>query len=394
MLNNLQIKLQSLKEKNLYRQLKITDSIDAIHVKQNGKKYISFCSNDYLGLAQNKLVKNAAIAAIKKYGFGAGASRYVTGNNSLYEKLENKLSKLKKVDNTIIFGSGYLTGIGIIPALVEDGDLIIADKLIHSSLLDGCKLSGAKLMRFRHNEINHAQEILNKERKNFKKCLIITETVFSMDGDLGRINELLELAENFESFLLSDDAHGIGIIKQKFKKSDLHIQAGTLSKAVGGYGGYVCASKLIIDYLRNFAKSAIYSTALPPAVLAGNLKALEIISRDKKLGKKALENANYFCNLLKLPKAESTIIPILIGDAAKSLTISKKIKDQGFLISAIRPPTVEPRKSRLRVTFSALHKKTDICNLAKIIIEALMSEHKNIDPTLGSYGKFPIYEQK
>ena len=360
-------KLQFLKEKNLYRQLKISDSLDTIHVKQNGKKYISFCSNDYLGLAQNKLVKNAAIAAIKKYGFGSGASRYVTGNNSLYEKLENKLSKLKNTDNTIIFGSGYLTGIGVIPALVENGDLIIADKLIHSSLLDGCKLSGAKLMRFRHNEIHHAQEILKKERKNFKKCLIITETVFSMDGDLGEIDELLELAENFDAFLLSDDAHGIGIIKQKFKKSALHIQVGTLSKAVGGYGGYVCASKLIIDYLRNFAKSAIYSTALPPAVLAGNLKALEIISRDKKLGKKALENANYFCNLLKLPKAESTIIPIIIGDAAKSLAISKKIKDQGFLISAIRPPTVEANKSRLRITFCALHKKSDIQKLAKII---------------------------
>lgn len=365
-------KLQLLKENNLHRELKISDSVDAIHIKQNGKKYISFCSNDYLGLSQNKLVKNAAIAAIKKYGFGSGASRYVTGNNGLHLKLEKKLAAIKNTDEAIIFGSGYLTGIGIIPALVTEGDLIVADKLIHSSLLDGCKLSGAKLMRFRHNEINHAEEILKKERKNFKKCLIITETVFSMDGDLGKVNELLELAKNFEAFLLSDDAHGIGIIKQKFKKSDLHIQAGTLSKGVGGYGGYVCASKLIIDYLRNFAKSAIYSTALPAAVLAGNLKALEIIAKDKKLGNKALgnkalENANYFCKLLKLPKAESAIVPIIIGDAGKTLAISKKIKDQGFLISAIRPPTVEQNKSRLRITFSALHKKTAIKKLAKII---------------------------
>lgn len=360
-------KIQSLKEKNLYRELQISNSIDAIHIKQNGKKYISFCSNDYLGLAHNKSVKKAAINAIKKYGFGSGASRYVTGNNELHLKLEKKLAELKNADAAIIFGSGYLSGIGIIPALVEDGDLIVADKLIHSSLLDGCKLSGAKLMRFRHNEIDHAKEILQKERKNFNKCLIITETVFSMDGDLGKVNELLELAKNFEAFLLSDDAHGIGIIKQKFKKSDLHIHAGTLSKAVGGYGGYVSSSKLIIDYLRNFAKSAIYSTALPANILAGNLKALEIISKDKKLGNKALENANYFCSLLKLPKAQSAIIPIIIGDASKTLAISRKIKDHGFLISAIRPPTVEANKARLRITFSTFHKKTDIKKLAEII---------------------------
>jgi len=360
-------KLQSLKEKNLYRELAVSDSIDSTHIKQNGKKYISFCSNDYLGLAQNKEVKKAAIAAIKKYGFGAGASRYVTGNNSLYQKLEKKLANLKNTDESIVFGSGYLVGVGVIPALVDDEDLIVADKLIHSSLLDGCKLSAAKLLRFKHNDASHAEAILKKERGNFKKCLLITETVFSMDGDLGKIDELLELAEKYDCLLLSDDAHGLGIIKQQFKKSDRHIETGTLSKAVGGYGGYVCGSKLMIDYLRNFAKSAIYSTALPPAILAGNLKALEIIEKDKKLGKKALENAAYFCKLLKLPTTKSTIVPIIIGDSGQSLEISRKIKNQGFLILAIRPPTVEPNKSRLRITFSASHKKADIKKLAKII---------------------------
>ena len=370
--------LQNLKERNLYRSLTESDAVGAFVIKRKNKKYISFACNDYLGLAHDSVVKKAAISAIKKYGVGARASRYITGNNSLYTKLEKAISKFKKTDDTIVFSSGYAAAIGAIPALVGEGDLIVADKLIHSSLIDASKLSGAKLMRFLHNDIARAKKILVENRAKFKKCLIITETVFSMDGDLGKVDELLELANEFNALLISDDAHGLWSKSKRgqtpfgkkgsdpFLGSANYLQMGTLSKAIGALGGYVSGDKLIIDYLRNFAKSAIYSTALPPAILAASLTSIKIISK-KNLGKKALENAEYFCKLMNLPKPESAIVVIIIGDNQKTLDIAKKVAQKGFLISAIRPPTVEVGKSRLRLTFSSAHKKSQIKRLAEIL---------------------------
>ena len=380
-----QAKLSDLQAKNLYRQPKIS--------VLPTQKLLNFCSNDYLGLAQHRLVKNAAIKAIKQHGLGSMASRYVFSGNSFHQKLEKEIAKLKKCDSAIALGSGYLSGVGIIPALVNIGDLIIADKLIHSSLIDGCKLSGANLIRFKHNDIEHCRKILqiHKNKENYKKILIITETVFSMDGDLGKVDELLLLAKENDCLLLTDDAHGLGVLKHQYKKYDGHLQCGTLSKAAGGYGGYACGSNLIIDYLRNFTRTSIYSTALPAGILAANLQAIKIISKDQKLGKKALENAQYFLNLIQNKTSTkdsfladtkllnfqikhfnqdlSTIVPIIIGDAKKTLLIAKKLKQDGFLISAIRPPTVENGKSRLRITFCANHKKKDIEKLAELIIK-------------------------
>lgn len=353
--------LKSFKEKNLYRRLVESDATDEITVKRGSKKFISFCCNDYLGLSQDKSVKKAAIDAIKKFGVGARASRYVTGNNSLYTKLEKQLAKFKKTEDAIVFSSGYATAIGVIPALVGEGDLIVADRLIHSSLIDGSKLSGAKLMRFLHNDVAHAKKILEENRSKSKKCLILTETVFSMDGDLGKISELSKLADEFDCILLSDDAHGLGLHKNFPAKN--HLQMGTFSKAFGSLGGYVAGEKNLIDYLRNFSKSQIYSTALPPSILAASLASLKIIVQ-KNPGKKALENAKYFCELMDLPNPESAIVVMIIGDNKKVLDIAAKVAQKGFLISAIRPPTVEPGKSRLRITFCAAHKKSHIEKLA------------------------------
>ncbi len=365
--------LQDLKEKNLYRSLVDSDVVGAVVVKREGKKYISFSANDYFGLSQNKQVKKAAIAAIKKYGFGAGASRYVTGNNSLYKKLEKEIAEFKNCEDAIVFSSGYACAIGVIPALVGEGDLIVADKLIHSSLIDGAKLSGSKLMRFLHNDLSHARKILEENRKQYKKCLIITETVFSMDGDLGDVDGLMKLAAEFDCVFLTDDAHGLwdmikgpGYFLTKSSLAPLSIQLGTLSKAIGAIGGYVAADKTTIDYLRNFAKSQIYSTALPPCVLAAALQSIKIIKK-KNPAKKTLQNAKYFCELMNLPKPQSAIVPIIIGDSKKTLEISASVLEQGFVISAIRPPTVESGKSRLRITFSSEHKKSQIEKLVKIL---------------------------
>jgi 8-amino-7-oxononanoate synthase len=351
-------KINQLKEQNLYRK-----------PKRNKPGLISFCSSDYLGLSQNNEVKEAVTQGIKEHGFGSKSSRYINEEHDLHTKLEKSLSNLKKTDDAIIFGSGYLAGTSTLPALVGKGDLIIADKLIHSCLIDGAKLSSAKLLRFDHNDISKAKEILQKNRNSYQKCLIITETVFSMDGDLGKVYDLLELALQYEGLVISDDAHGIGIIKNNYedKYQDIHLQMGTLSKGVGGYGGYVCGSSIAIDYLRNFAKSSIYSTALPACVLAGNLESVRIIQKDKQLGKAALKNSNYFCELLNLPKSPSCIVVMIIGDAKRTIQAAKEICNNGFLVSAIRNPTVPKGKSRLRITFNANHKKSDIKKLADLI---------------------------
>lgn len=357
--------LEIQKEKNLYRTLVSSDISDAVTIQRQNKKLISFCSNDYFGLSQNSQVKKAAILAINKFGVGAGASRYITGNNSLYQKLEKRIAKIKNCADAIIFTSGYASSIGTIPALVCEGDLIIADRLIHSSLIDGAKLSGARLMRFAHNDVASAKKLLIENRQKFKKCLIITETVFSMDGDVGKVFELLKLAQKFDSILISDAAHDLFLENRHFLEKS-HLQMGTFSKAAGSLGGYVAGDKMLIDYLRNFAKSAIYSTALPPCVLAASNESLKIISA-KNLGQKALKNAEYFCDLMNLAKPQSAIVPIILGDSKKVLFVAKKVAEKGVLISAIRPPTVENGKARLRITFSAKHKKTQIEQLAKIL---------------------------
>ncbi|MFM7620752.1 MAG: aminotransferase class I/II-fold pyridoxal phosphate-dependent enzyme [Alphaproteobacteria bacterium] len=367
--NFYQDKLKVLKKSNLYRQLKVFDNINCEVIGYNNQKtaekYISFASNDYLGLSQNKLVKETAIKAIEKYGCGAGSSRYITGNNQLYVELEKQLANFKKTDEAIVFSSGYACAIGVIPALVGEGDLVVADKFIHSCLLDGIKLSSAKLIRFNHNNLEHCQKILEQNRHNFKKCLLVSETVFSMDGDLGKISELLNLAKQFQALFLSDDAHGLGL--DNFKKnqfSNYHLQMGTLSKAFGVMGGYICGEKKIIDYLRNFARSQIYSTALPPSVLGGAIISLKIIKK-QQLAKKALANAQFFCELMNLPIAESAIVIINLKTSKQAIAIAKNILKQKIIIASIRPPTaITPR---LRITFSANHTKLKIKKLAEIL---------------------------
>lgn len=342
--------IKNLKQKHQYRKLRVIEPT----------KIISFADNDYLGLADNPKLKKAAIAAIAKYGTGAKSSRYLGGNSVLHDKLENEIAQLKKTEAAIIFGSGYLTAIGVIPALVGRGDLIVADRLIHSCLIDGAILSRAKLMRFAHNSLTACEEILKSSRANFKRCLIITETVFSMDGDLGCVAELLKLAKKYDCLLLSDDAHGLGFVKSI--PDDRHLQSGTLSKAAGSYGGYLATNALIIDFLRNFAKSAIYSTALPASVVASGLAALKLIKSDPKFATKALDNARLFCKLMNLAEPQSPIVVLILNDNRKVLLAAEKMEQYGFLISAVRPPTVET--ARLRISFSSRHTKTQVKNLA------------------------------
>lgn len=408
--------LTEAEEAGLLRCLKTTDRLDGVSVIRDGKRLISFSCNDYLGLSHHEKVIAAGVAALQKYGAGAGASRLITGNYPLYDELETKLAKIKGTESAIVFGSGYLANIGTIPALVGRGDLIIADKLVHACLLDGAVLSGAKLMRFAHNDLTKCESLLKANRKKYKNCLIITDHVFSMDGDIAPVDELYELALNYDAWLMTDDAHGLGLslkgsfagdfvvgsvldssrtpkyaadlravppknplASDPFKESPAgilnrsvkkpHIQMGTLSKAAGCYGGYVCASAKIIEYLRNKTRSFVYSTGLPPSVTASAIAALDIIMEDKELCEKPLANAQYFTSLLGITEAQSPIVAVILGDEQKVLDLSFRLEHEGFLVSAIRPPTVPKGTARLRFTFSALHNREDIRKLAEIMRE-------------------------
>jgi 8-amino-7-oxononanoate synthase len=357
-------KLQVLEAKHLKRSLKLTRAIDGVLVDRGGKQYISFSDNDYLGLTRHPQVVEAARKALETHGAGAGASRLVTGNHPLYEELELALAKYKGTEAACVFGSGYLANIGAIPALVGKGDLIVADRLVHACMIDAARLSGATLMRFAHNNTEHCRMILEANRNEHQQCLILTETVFSMDGDRAPLHALKDLARQFDSWLMTDDAHGFGVLPVG---PAADIQMGTLSKAAGSYGGYICGSQELIDYLKTAARSLIFSTALPPATVAASIAAVDIIASDAELTKRPLANAQYFTSLLGIKEAESAIVPIVLKENDKAVAASALLEEQGFLVTAIRPPTVPENTARLRFAFSALHEKSQIKAVAAIV---------------------------
>jgi 8-amino-7-oxononanoate synthase len=361
-------------------QLRRTPAVTArtgIWVERDGRRLLSFSCNDYLNLSQHPQVIAAAIEATKRYGVGAGASRLVTGNHPLYAELEMRLAGLKGTEAACVFGSGYLANTGIIPALVGPDDLIVMDELSHACIHAGAKLSGAKIQRYRHGDPSHAEEILAAHRGAKKRALIATDGVFSMDGDIAPLGALSQLAQRFDAWLLSDDAHGLGVIGggrgSTFVNGAAHspiavpLQMGTLSKAIGGYGGYLCASRAVIDLMRTRARTFIYSTGLPPALVAAAIAALEVIERDPVYAAEPLRKARLFTRALNLSDAQSAIVPVIVGDAAAALAASDRLCDNGFLVVAIRPPTVLAGTARLRFAFTAQHDERDIARLAELV---------------------------
>ncbi len=367
-------KLAALDAKHLRRVLIDTAREDGIWMARGGKKLLSFSCNDYLNLTQHPLVKEAAIAAIKEFGVGAGASRLVTGNHPLFSRLEARLAKLKGAEAACVFGSGYLANTGIVPTFVGKNDLILIDELAHACIWTGAQVAGATSLTFRHNDVDHLQTLLDAHRAEHKHALIATDGVFSMDGDLALLPELSELANRFDAWLLSDDAHGIGVVGDGRgstyafeKKVDVPLQMGTLSKAIGGYGGYICASEQVIDLIKTRARTLIYSTGLPPASVAAALAALDIIENEPDYAALPLQKAKAFTKRAGLPEAASPIVPVVIGDADKALAASHMLESQGYLVIAIRPPTVPRGTARLRITFTAAHPDGEIEKLADIV---------------------------
>ena len=367
-------KLGALERASLHRALAETDRLDGIWVERNGRRLLSFCCNDYLALSHHPAVKAAAVAAIERHGVGSGASRLVTGNHPLFGELERRLARLKGTEAACVFGSGYLANSGIIPALIGCDDLVLIDELAHACLWAGARLSRATVLPFRHSDMAHVEALLAEHRGRHPRALIATDGVFSMDGDLAPLPELSALATRYDAWLMTDDAHGIGVVGHGRGSTfahgadvDVPLQMGTLSKAIGGYGGYLCASAAVIDLIHNRARTFVYSTGLPPASVAAAIAALDLIESDPAYAALPLAKARTFTRLLNLPQAASPIVPLVIGEAEAALRASQVLEAEGFLVIAIRPPTVPAGTARLRFTFSAAHPDADIERLASIV---------------------------
>jgi 8-amino-7-oxononanoate synthase len=373
-------KLAALEQRQLRRTLSETDRLEGAIAIRDGKRLISFACNDYLNLSQHSEIKRAAIEATERYGVGSGASRLVTGNHPLFRELETRLAALKGTDDACVFGSGYLANLGIIPTLIGPDDLLIADELSHACILAAGTLTRGQMHIFRHNDVEHVAELLAAHRANHPRTLVATDGVFSMDGDLAPITALSELCAEYDAWFMTDDAHGIGVIGEgrgssfiNGVKAAVPLQMGTLSKAIGAYGGYLCAAQPVIDFMRTRSRTFIYSTGLQPSAVAASIAALGLIQREPEYAASPVKKARMFCEILSLPEAESCIVPIILGDPTRTLAASKLLEDEGYLVTAIRPPTVPEGTARLRFTFTAAHKDEEIRRLADIVKTRIMA---------------------
>lgn len=359
--------LHQLDRQHLLRELRLIESEPSPVVTFKGRPVILMASNDYLGLATHPALKKAAMEAIDKFGVGAGASRLVSGTLPPHVELEAALARFKGTEASLVFGSGYLANLGLIPSLIGSGGLIFADRLCHASLIDGCRLSGATFHRYRHRDLNHLESLLSK-RPAGRETLIVTDGVFSMDGDLAPLPDLIDLAERYGARVLVDDAHGTGVMGQEGRgtpehfgvESRLPFHMGTLSKALGSCGAYVAGPDRLIRYLINRARSFIYTTAPPPATAAAALAALAVLRSDPARRARLWANQQRFLAGLKalgltLPDTASPIMPVLVGDPEKATKLAERLLQLGVYAPAIRPPTVPRETSRVRTTVTSEH---------------------------------------
>ncbi|MEW6614361.1 MAG: 8-amino-7-oxononanoate synthase [Thermodesulfobacteriota bacterium] len=376
--------IERLKRLGLYRDLKtIAGSIDTT-VAIDGKEVILLSSNNYLGIATHPKLKDAAVSALNEYGTGACASRLISGNMEIHEELEKKTARFKGCQSAIVFPTGYMANIGVITSLVNKGDLILSDELNHASIVDGCKLSGAKVRVYPHKNIEKLKEILlqgdaSSSKDSYKRMLIVTDGVFSMDGDITPLPEILDIARKEDALVIVDDAHATGVLGKNGKGTAEYfgltdenlIHMGTFSKALGSMGGYIAGSKVIIEYLRNKARPFIFSTALPPSVCASSIAAIEILEKESWIRTRLWRNIARFrkglANLgYNTMESQTQIIPILIGDASLTMEFARAIFQKGIYAPGIRPPAVPEGKSRIRTSLMASHTDEQIDRVLEV----------------------------
>lgn len=365
--------LDDLRTAGLFRQPAVVNSPCAARVTVDGREVLCLCSNDYLGLANHPAVKNAVIQAVQTWGVGAGASRLVSGTSSPHVQLEAALAQFKNTQAALVAPTGYMANRVAIHALAGAGDLVLCDKLNHASIIDAALSCDARVRTYPHRDVQRLEELLRKHRAEHKRCLIVTDTLFSMDGDLAPLRELADLKARYDALLLIDEAHATGVLGEGGKGAaemlgvEHHIDAtvGTLSKALGGLGGFVAGPQALIDTIRNTGRAFMFTTALPPALCAGAMESLRIVRDEPERRNAVLALATELRRRLagmglNTGGSVSQIIPIIIGQASQAVKVSRDLLEAGFLVPAIRPPTVPKGTSRLRVSLSAEHAPADI----------------------------------
>ncbi len=371
-------RLEELRERGLHRRLRLIGGPQGPRVTLDGKQVLLLCSNDYLGLANHPKVRGAAAEAAMRWGAGAGASRLISGNMQPHSRLERRLATFKGYESALLFGSGYLANTGTIAALAGEGEIVFSDELNHASIIDGCRLSRAETFVYRHGDAEHLSWGLRKAGE--RAALIVTDGVFSMDGDVAPLGQLVELAKRHGCRLMVDEAHATGAIGPGGRGSvaaaglsgEVDVVMGTLGKALGSYGAYVCANRETTDYLLNTARSFVFSTALPPSVAAAGLAALDLLESQPERVERLAANAmtlrkGLIAEGLAVGSSETQIVPVAIGEAEATMDLSERILEGGAFAQGIRPPTVPEGSSRLRFTVMSTHRREELERAAKLI---------------------------
>ena len=377
MFNRYSEALVKRQEESQFRSPRTYTPIDATHIMYEGSTYLMMASNNYLGLTHHPHVKDRALQAIQHYGTGSGGARLTSGSFPLFQELEHRLAQWKGCEKALTFTAGFMANLGTISALVHKGDIIFSDELNHASLIDGCRLSGAKVQVYPHKDVQTLETLL-AQSKHYGMRFIITDGVFSMDGDIAPLPELLELAERYDALLIVDDAHATGVIGEGrgtahhfHCESPRIITTGTMSKALGSIGGYVCGSGTVIDYIINHSRPFIFATALSPADIGASIGALEVLAKEPSVYQKLRSNTEYMHKALQslgIPSSDDTpIFPIIIGSNEDTVEASRLCEREGIILSGIRPPTVPVNTGRLRLTVTAAHTEEELDKVIKIL---------------------------
>jgi len=372
-------KIEELKKQGVYRKLPVLETPNEPVVILNGKRVINLSSNNYLGFSNHPRLKKAAIDAVEKYGAGAGAVRTIIGNMKIHEELEEILSKFKREEAAFIYQSGFNCNAGTIQAVTEAGDIIISDELNHASIIDGSRLSKAARGIYKHSDMDSLEAILKESRDKYKNILIITDGVFSMDGDIAKLPEIVELAEKYEAMTYVDDAHGSGVLGESGRGTVDHFglhgrvdfSIGTLSKAIGVVGGYVAGSQTMYDWLSHRARPVLFSASLPPAAVGAIIEALTMLMESTEYTDRLWDNARYFKEKISklgynIGHSETPITPVIIGDEARTMEFSKNLMNNGVFVSGIIFPTVPKGTGRVRCMVTAAHTKEQLDEAVRV----------------------------
>jgi glycine C-acetyltransferase len=387
-LQHLTAALDELKQKGTYFRLRVLDDVQGPVCHYDGREVINLASNNYLGLCDHPKLREAATAAIRNYGVGSGAVRTIAGTMKIHMELEEKIARFKNVEACVVFQSGFTANAGTVSSILGKDDFILSDELNHASIIDGARLSRAKIKVFRHKDVAHAEELLKEIAAEPGRKLIITDGVFSMDGDIGPVDKLCDLAERYGAIMMVDDAHASGVLGRNGRGSVDHfnchgrvdVQVGTLSKAIGSLGGYVCGSRDLIDYLYHRARPFLFSTSHPPSVAATCIAAFDLLEQEPERIERLWTNTRYFRAQLQeagfdvggrtTPASETPITPIIVGDGRKTMDFSRALFDAGVMATGIAFPTVPEGKARVRTIMTSEHTRAQIDRALEIFARA------------------------